>query len=273
MFPTRNACPYFLYSRPFLMFLLPHNLDWKAALSRVSRATKCDFHWAKATYCTQPKLTSTTRSRPILRLMPLGGSVTHGVGSSDQNGYRKALLELLHGCGFNICMVGSRRAGTLRNNDHEGWRGFRIDQIETKAKISVRKLLPHIFAVNAGSNDCLQGYRLAGASKRLCELLETLWRASPGSTVVLSSLLVNRDEAIDLRVRAFNKQAEEMAEIKASEGKRIVFVDMHGDDGPSVEDLVDDGTHPNDAGYTKMANIWLQGIQAASNRGYLCRTP
>ncbi|KAI1740741.1 hypothetical protein F4680DRAFT_447597 [Xylaria scruposa] len=269
--PTRNTCRYFLYLRPFLMFLLPHNLGWEAALSPVSRATKCDFHWAKVTYCTQPKLASTTRSQPILRLMPLGGSVTHGVGSFDQNGYRKALLELLHGCGFNVCMVGSRKAGTFSNNEHEGWRGFRIDQIETKAKISAGKLLPHIFTVNAGSNDCLQGYRLAEASKRLRDLLKTLWRVSPGSTVVLSSLLVNRDEAIDLRVRNFNKQAEEMSQIKASEGKKVVFVDMHGDDGPSVEDLVDDGTHPNDAGYTKMANIWLRGIQSVSNGGYLCR--
>ncbi|KAI0189795.1 hypothetical protein EV127DRAFT_481628 [Xylaria flabelliformis] len=190
------------------MFLLPHNFRWKAALGGVSRATKCGFHWQKATDCIQHKLASTTRSRPLLRLMPLGGSVTHGVGSSDQNGYRKALLELLHSHGFNVCMVGSRKAGTFGNNEHEGWRGFRIDQIEAKAKISVGELLPHIFAVNAGSNDCLQGYRLAEASKRLCNLLETLWRASPGSTVVLSSLLVNRDEAIDLRVRTFNKQAK-----------------------------------------------------------------
>ncbi|KAI0010460.1 carbohydrate esterase family 3 protein [Xylariaceae sp. FL0662B] len=253
------------------MFLLPRSSGWEAALGRTSRATKCGFHWQKAAFL--PEFASTTGPRPLLRLMPLGGSITHGVGSSDQNGYRKALLELLHGCGFNVCMVGSRKTGPFGNNEHEGWRGFRIDQIEAKAKISVGKLLPHIFTANAGSNDCLQGYKLAEASKRLSDLLETLWHAPPGSTVVLSSLLVNQDEAIDLRVRAFNEQAEVVARIKALEGKKIVFVDMHGDDGPSVEDLVGDGTHPNDSGYTKMANIWLRGIQAASNRGHLCKTP
>lgn len=170
-------------------------------------------------------------------------------------------------------MVGSRKTGTFSNNEHEGWRGFRIDQIETKARLSAEKLQPHIFTVNAGSNDCLQGFKLAEAGKRLDDLLETLWRASPGATVILSSLLVNQDKAIDLRVKAFNEQAGAMARIKALEGKRLVFVDMQGDDGPSIEDLVDDGTHPNDAGYDKMANIWLRGIQVASNRGYLHRVP
>lgn len=201
--------------------------------------------------------------------MPVGGSVTHGVGSSDQSGYRKTLLQLLHDSDFNICMVGSRASGSFSNNEHEGWRGFRIDQIESRAKSSAERLRPHVFTVNAGSNDCLQDYQLTDVTKRLGHLLETLWHASPGSTVILSSLLVNRDETAESRVRAFNKQAEAVAGLKDSEGKRIVFVDMHGEDGPGMEDLVDDGTHPNDAGYVKMANIWLRGVQMASDKGYL----
>lgn len=201
--------------------------------------------------------------------MPLGGSVTHGVGSSDQNGYRKILCELLHGCGFNVCMVGSRKSGTFHNNEHEGWRGFRIDQIEAKSSSSAAKLLPHVFTVNAGSNDCLQGYKLAQASDRLGHLLETLWLASPSSTIVLSSLLVNQNEAVEQRVKDFNKEVAKLAHRMASEGRKIVFVDMHGDDGPGVEDLIDDETHPNDTGYSKMARIWLRGIQEASSRGFL----
>ena len=201
--------------------------------------------------------------------MPLGGSITHGVGSSDQNGYRKALLELLHSKGLNTRLVGSRRTGTMVNNDHEGWRGFRIDQVETKAKASAAKLRPHIFTVNIGSNDCLQGHKLDEASKRLSRLLEGLWAASPGSTVVLSSLLANRDAQVDLRITGFNREIETMAREMALAGKRVVFVDMHGGDGPVVGDLVDDGTHPNDAGYAKMARIWLRGIQEASSGGLL----
>lgn len=166
-------------------------------------------------------------------------------------------------------MVGSRRSGTFEHNAHEGWRGFRIDQIETKARLSVPKLRPSVFTINAGSNDCLQGHKLSEASKRLDDLLEFLWQASPGSTVVLSSLLVHRDRETELRIRAYNRQVEVMVQSKALAGEKIVFVDMHGCDGPRVDDLVEDGTHPNDAGYQKMADIWLGGILLASSRGYL----
>ena len=201
--------------------------------------------------------------------MPLGGSITHGVGSSDQNGYRKVLLELLQSNGFNVRMVGSRRAGTITNNEHEGWRGFRIDQIATRAEPSAEKLQPHLFTVNAGSNDCLQRNEPREAGKRLENLVENLWLASPGSTIVLSSLVINCDGEVDRRVRAFNEQVEKLAGVKASEGGKIVFVDMHGSDGPLMDDLVEDGIHPNDTGYTKMAKIWLRGINTASSRGYL----
>lgn len=105
-----------------------------------------------------PVNSSTWTTQNPLRLMPLGGSITHGVGSSDQNGYRKILLDLLRDDGFNVLMVGSRTAGTMSNDNHEGWRGFRIDQIERRAVPSAEKLKPHLFTVNAGSNDCLQDY-------------------------------------------------------------------------------------------------------------------
>ncbi|KAK0726061.1 SGNH hydrolase-type esterase domain-containing protein [Lasiosphaeris hirsuta] len=204
--------------------------------------------------------------------MPLGGSITHGVGSSNQNGYREVLLQLLHRHGFYVRLVGSRKAGTMSNDEHEGWRAFRVDQITTKAKASAKKLQPHVFTVNAGSNDCLQGYKIEEASNRVGDLLESLWLACPGSTVVLASLLVNKDERVDATIRAFNQQLETLARIKRVEGRKIVFVDMRGGDGPLVEDLVEDGTHPNDAGYAKMAKIWLRGIQAASNSGFLSAT-
>lgn len=201
--------------------------------------------------------------------MPLGGSVTHGVGSSDQSGYRKALLDIIRHDGLNVRFVGSRNAGDFPNNAHEGWRGFRIDQIEPRGKASAEKHRPHIFTVNAGSNDCIQDYKPTEAGDRLGHLLETLWSASPGSTVVLSSLIVNRDDEINLRIKGFNEEINRLAGAMGSEGKRIVYVDMHGSDGPLSKDLVEDGTHPNDEGYAKMAKIWLRGIQFASSKGFL----
>jgi hypothetical protein len=48
--------------------------------------------------------------------MPLGASITYGVGSTDGNGYRKYVRDHLVRAGYDVTMVGSRRAGTMENN-------------------------------------------------------------------------------------------------------------------------------------------------------------
>lgn len=55
-----------------------------------------------------------------LRIMPLGASITHGVGSSDGNGYRNALRTKLVSQGNLVNMVGSNPNGTMKDNENEG---------------------------------------------------------------------------------------------------------------------------------------------------------
>ena len=208
------------------------------------------------------------RAKPDLRIMPLGGSVTYGSESTDGNGYRGILQEVLISEGYNVNMVGSRTSGLIGNNQNEGWRGFRIDQITNKAKISVPRFLPNLFTVNAGSNDCVQDFKIDAAGERMSDMLEYLWTASSGSTVILSTLLPNLDATIESRVRRVNEQFRDMAKVKAAQGRKIIFVDMHGSDGPSIGDLAD-GTHPNDVGYAKMAMIWHRGIHEAVHEGFI----
>ncbi|CAM1503359.1 Fc.00g081350.m01.CDS01 [Cosmosporella sp. VM-42] len=203
-----------------------------------------------------------------LRLMPLGGSVTYGVGASDGNGYRKALREMLLSDGFQVDMVGSRTAGSMNNNDNEGWRGFRIDQVANKAKRSAARFLPNLYTLNAGSNDCIQNFEIQYAHKRIGDMLESLWTASPQSTIILSTLVMNSNKEVDSRVLYVNDQIRVLAKQMVIEQKRLVIVDMRGPEGPQLVDLTD-GTHPNDLGYRKMAEIWFKGIQEAMLRGLL----
>ncbi|KAJ5531661.1 Lipase GDSL [Penicillium freii] len=200
--------------------------------------------------------------------MPLGGSVTYGSESSDGNGYRRVLQQILISDGYIVDMVGSRKSGSMENNDNEGWRGFRIEQVTNKAKRSVPRLLPNLFTVNAGSNDCVQDFETETAGKRMSDMLEYLWTASSGSTVVLSTLLPNLDRDIESRVLRVNEQLREIAKAKAAEGRKIIIVDMHGPYGPQIGDLVD-GTHPNDVGYAKMATIWRRGIHEAVHKDFI----
>lgn len=48
-----------------------------------------------------------------LRIMPLGASITQGVGSSDGNGYRKLLRQQLRWKGWKVNMVGSKQDGNM----------------------------------------------------------------------------------------------------------------------------------------------------------------
>ncbi|PYH76331.1 SGNH hydrolase [Aspergillus uvarum CBS 121591] len=202
--------------------------------------------------------------------MALGGSITAGVGSSDFNGYRKHLLEMIRSSGCDICMVGSRRSGSTEAGEHEGWRGFRLDEIEKKARKSVPRLKPNLFTINAGSNDCIQKLNIDDFGKRMSAMLNYLWLASPGSTILLSTLVCNADQEINSQVLRVNDQIRTLVRQKATHG-RIILADMYTERGPTFIDLVD-GTHPGDAGYRKMADVWFSGFQEAAIMGFIGNT-
>lgn len=205
-----------------------------------------------------------------LRLMPLGASITYGLKSSNGNGYRNDLRQMLVRDGYQVDMVGSRKAGSMSDNDNEGWPGLRIGQVQGKADVSVPRLKPNLVTINAGTNDCVQNFDIPGAGARMDGLLESVWAKSPGATIILSTLLVNGNPTTEGRVLRINEQLRSLARRKAAARKRIVLAEMHGADGPQKGELVD-GTHPNDAGYNKMAKIWHRSIQEAASRGFLQR--
>ena len=208
----------------------------------------------------KPGRVSSLETKPSLYLMPLGGSVTYGVGSSHGNGYRQFLREMLLADGYRVLFVGSRRSGSMSNGENEGWRGYRLDQIDQRARGSVPTLLPNVFTINAGSNDCIQDFQIEGFGQRMDNMLEYLWQTTPTSAVILSTLLVNADKQVNSRVSRVNDQLRELARVKASKQRNIVLADMNCGQGPQLEDLVD-GTHPNDEGYKKMASIWFDAIR------------
>lgn len=200
--------------------------------------------------------------------MPLGGSITYGVGSSDENGYRKFLYDMLTSDGHIVEMVGSRKSGAMPNNQNEGWRGFTITQIERKARVSIPLLMPNLVTINAGSNDCLQNLEIGQIGNRINGLLEYIWSTCPGSIIILSTLLLNSDPLTEQRILQANEQFQDLAFQKSKGHKRIILVDMHGVDGPNADELVD-GIHPNDEAYKKMARIWHKGFREAVSKGFL----
>ena len=68
-------------------------------------------------------------SPPIVKIMPLGDSITVGDGDPGLDGYRKSLFMDLTNSGFNVDFVGSQTNGTGLDNNNEGHEGFEANQI------------------------------------------------------------------------------------------------------------------------------------------------
>ncbi|KAI1762607.1 carbohydrate esterase family 3 protein [Hypoxylon sp. FL1150] len=204
-----------------------------------------------------------------LRIMPLGASITYGYGSKDKDGYRKDLRDKLEAGGNEVNMVGDNPSGEMKDNDTEGWKGYTVAMVHEKANKAVPEFKPNLILVNVGTNDCIKNEDLPDAGNRMTSLLNDLYRESPRATVILSTLLVNRDDAVQKRTVDFNDQLKTVASKFQLYGKRLVLVDMQGPKGPLKADLNADGTHPNEVGYRKMADVWYDGIQQADSRKYL----
>lgn len=223
-----------------------------------------------------------------LRIMPLGASITFGLKSSDKNGYRDELQDLLLRSGTrNVQYVGSRRSGDMENNAVEGWPGLRIDQVLPKAQASVAVDLPNVILVNLGTNDCVQNYNLDNTTQtsaaspeltanatytvgtRMLMVVERLLEWSPNVTVVMSTLINNRNERVQDRTLNANAQFRAVAAGLQSKGKKVVLAEMSAAAGGPNLNTMFDQTHPTDTGYAMMANRFYVAMQEASAKGMI----
>ncbi|RYP66789.1 hypothetical protein DL770_008740 [Monosporascus sp. CRB-9-2] len=202
----------------------------------------------------------------FLRIMPLGASITHGVGSSTGNGYRAYLRDRIEANGNAVQYVGSHPNGDMRNPENEGWPGFIVDEVRSKAEQTVWYMKPNLVLINAGTNDCVRNIDIPNVGVRVARLMDAVWAGSPRATIVMSTLLQNR--AAPGNVAAYNEQIRGLVWDWQNQGRRVVLADMQGPGSPGL-DLIPDGTHPNDQGFQLMSNIWFDAIADASRRGYL----
>ncbi|KAK3687971.1 SGNH hydrolase-type esterase domain-containing protein [Podospora appendiculata] len=203
-----------------------------------------------------------------LRIMPLGASVTFGVGSTTGDSYRKDLRDLLIQAGYQVSLVGQQKHGNFADNAVEATPGFVISQITASAHIAAPRFLPNLVLVDAGTNNCNKGGLVPDAGTNVSAMIDDIFKLSPGATVMLTTLLANKVAEQDACRVDVNKQYAALAADFATKNAKFVLVDMRGPDAPTTSDLFDT-RHPNDRGYEKMAAVWFQGIQTARSRGLI----
>ncbi|MEU6668096.1 ricin-type beta-trefoil lectin domain protein [Streptomyces sp. NPDC046727] len=204
-------------------------------------------------------------SNTPLRVMPLGDSITWGVGSSTGNGYRGPLWDKLAADGHPLDFVGTLRGGSMSDPDNEGHSGYRIDQIAALADASLTRYRPNVVTLHIGTNDLQGASEVDTAIARLRSLVNQVTADVPDATVLVASLVVSTSASEERFRGAYNQAIPRIVSDAQSAGKHVAYVDMSS---LTTADLADP-LHPNDAGYRKMADAFHRGIQAADSAGWL----
>ncbi|MGW2722711.1 ricin-type beta-trefoil lectin domain protein [Streptomyces sp. NPDC001492] len=204
-------------------------------------------------------------SNTPLRVMPLGDSITWGVGSSTGNGYRGPLWNQLTADGHPLDFVGTVRNGSMSDPDNEGHSGYRIDQIAALADASLTRYRPNVVTLHIGTNDLQGASEVNTAIGRLRSLVDQITADVPDATVLVASLVVSTSSSEEQFRGAYNQATRQIVSDAQAAGKHVAFVDMSS---LTTADLADP-LHPNDSGYQKMADAFHRGIQSADGAGWL----
>lgn len=184
--------------------------------------------------------------------MPLGDSITQGVGSSTGAGYRGPLQELL-GPGF--AFVGSQQGGPIRDPDHEGHSGYMIDQLEDGIDGWLAAAQPDIVLVHAGINDLDRGDP-ARAPERLLGLANRIHADQPDVAVIVLGLIPTT-AGLEAQAQQFNASVRHGAN-----AHRFRWVEPPALTAAEMADRL----HPNDLGYQRMAGAFAAALDGTAGQ-------
>jgi lysophospholipase L1-like esterase len=193
------------------------------------------------------------------KILPLGDSITEGIGSSHGGAYRVDLFQRALDANRRLTFVGSKRSGptmvggTTFPRNHEGYSGETIDQIAGRVP-AVLSQTPDIILLMIGTNDM---YRTgaADAPRRLEALIDKILAADSRALLVVAQIVPFPG---NMNVAPYNAAIPAIIQRKVAAGKHIVLVDQHS--GFPASDLNMDGVHPNDSGYRRMAGVWYSAV-------------
>ncbi len=212
-----------------------------------------------------PSAAAATNEPAPIAVMPLGDSLTDGY--NIPGGYRIDLAERFADDDLAVDFVGSLSNGptTLRDRDHEGHSGFRIDEIAASVDDWLGRYRPDIVLLMIGTNDMVQGDRLSTAPQRLSALIDEIAAKLPNSHLIVASIPQMLGSPYAERIEAFNADVPGIVSSKIDEGKQVSYVDMYS--VIEVSDLHTDYTHMNATGYCKLADAWFVAIRRVLEDG------
>ena len=196
------------------------------------------------------------------KILPLGDSITedpYGAGA-----YRVPLFHLFVMNMKHVTFVGSRSSGPAMVDGmpfpkkHEGTSGITIGGLDGKIPSPGLNEIPHIILLHIGTNDMYMS--AAGAPDRLGTLLDGIVMGAPDALIVVAKIIPYPGAAST--VKTYNDGIVPVVQKRIDAGKHIVLIDQF-EGFPSSE--LQDGVHPNSAGYKRMADKWYAAISKYLN--------
>jgi lysophospholipase L1-like esterase len=196
---------------------------------------------------------SGTASPPIT-IMPLGDSITVGVGSSTRSGYRPELLQRLAAAGLRADFVGTQQSGTGSDVDNEGHVGWSIEQIAARIDDWLAMYEPDVILLHIGTNDTRSAGSVLDAPGKLSDLIDQIEADRPTAEIFVAKIISTTDAKRNVLTDAYNAA---VPVVVASKGARVHLVDQSTVGGRDLYNTL----HPNDFGYAKMAYNWYHALE------------
>lgn len=217
-----------------------------------------------------------------VRIMPMGDSITYGVGVPG--GYRTELYRDLTGAGLSFQFVGSgndNASATLAavgQTAQDGIPYFTTQNVIDALHGSIDavpgapygnggnwlSVAPDVIALQIGTNDVsnIGNETPSQTASSLSALIGDLVAAEPNAKIIVASVTPRSDPTFNADNRAYNALIPGVVQSYASEGDHVSFLDMYAVLNPAT-DISSDGIHPNAGGYDKMGDAWAGAIEAA----------
>ena len=220
----------------------------------------------------------------LCKILPFGDSITEGVKSSDDAGYRSQLFSLIVAAKQKVTFTGSLTNGPTQVSGqtfprmHEGHAGWTIDPgySEFTGYGGISSLVPspalsggpHIILLHIGANDLFPTKDGAGMAMRLDALVEKIAQNAPSALIVLAQITpvgsTNNGHtqaevaAANAAQTTYNSKIPAIIQTHVARGQHVIGVDMSK---MPLNDLTTASVHPNDQGYAYMAGIWYAAIK------------
>ncbi|SDT82477.1 Lysophospholipase L1 [Streptomyces sp. TLI_053] len=193
---------------------------------------------------------------PLLRVMPLGDSITAGYRSSTDAGYRGPLGDLVAQQNrYTVDLVGSNHNGAVTDPDNEGHSGYMVNDIAAGVDGWLQAAQPDVVLLHIGINDLDRGTDKAHAADRTSALIDRVLAARPGVSVLVMGLIPTTPNLTAL-VADYNTALSRAVETKQTQGRKVRYTAA-----PALTPAeFADGLHPNDSGYQRMAQTFDQAL-------------